>query len=269
MLNKVLSWIDVRTHPPLRFAFPPSPLKPQEDPVDHSDVTDSDPDDDAKDAIIADPSGRRRLSSQTASTLHPSQSNDSMSEESRFLSMRSLIRGVSPYVSLDGDRLAAFSPSPKATFASPSRSSTILATETSLFVPSNRDAANGPAIGDSSTSKSRLPTTLKNRLPNATLNIDLRSLNLHLAIRTSEILACSESMWEWVLTYQKEVRAQKAEQQAKSAPRARSGSLPVDEPPKKQSSLFGTIRAEKPTLKSLIYDLTREDFDNLLGRFEM
>jgi hypothetical protein len=35
-------------------------------------------------------------------------------------------------------------------------------------------------------------------LPNPTLNVDLKFLNLHLALRVKEIVACAEAMWEWV-----------------------------------------------------------------------
>lgn len=43
------------------------------------------------------------------------------------------------------------------------------------------------------------------KLPTATtLNADLRTLNHHLAMRTKEIVACSESMWEWVQQFQRE-----------------------------------------------------------------
>ena len=35
-------------------------------------------------------------------------------------------------------------------------------------------------------------------------DIDIKSLHLHLSTRVSEILACSESMWEWVLEEQEQ-----------------------------------------------------------------
>jgi hypothetical protein len=40
------------------------------------------------------------------------------------------------------------------------------------------------------------------RLPNPALDVDLRSLNLHLALRVKEIVACAEAMWEWVSEFQ-------------------------------------------------------------------
>ncbi|KZV65309.1 hypothetical protein PENSPDRAFT_737815 [Peniophora sp. CONT] len=45
-----------------------------------------------------------------------------------------------------------------------------------------------------------------NRLPNKTLSFDLQSLNLHLSIRVSELAACREAMWEWLVRWQEKER---------------------------------------------------------------
>jgi hypothetical protein len=45
-------------------------------------------------------------------------------------------------------------------------------------------------------------TSWLNTLPNQRLKFDLQSLNLHLSIRVTEILACAEAMWEWVCDFQ-------------------------------------------------------------------
>ena len=47
------------------------------------------------------------------------------------------------------------------------------------------------------------PTSTRPHLPNPALNVDLRSLNLHLALRVKEIVACAVTMWEWVCEFQK------------------------------------------------------------------
>lgn len=39
-------------------------------------------------------------------------------------------------------------------------------------------------------------------LPNPALDVDLKFLNLHLALRVKEIVACAEAMWEWVREFQ-------------------------------------------------------------------
>jgi hypothetical protein len=93
--------------------------------------------------------------------------------------------------------------------------------------------------GDLATKRlSRLPTT-------ATLNADLRTLNLHLALRTKEIIACSESMWEWVEQFQRESAAT---------------SMP---------NLNALSNWSLDMTRCAILEMTREDFDLLLNNFTM
>ena len=95
------------------------------------------------------------------------------------------------------------------------------------------------------------------RLPNTTLNIDLRTLNLHLALRAKEVVACSESMWEWVLEYQENALTQ-------SDGRNRSGSV--------GAYMGGDVSASNSSLdltRNVILEMTRDDFDLLLNNFEM
>ena len=73
---------------------------------------------------------------------------------------------------------------------------------------------------------------LSSRLPNRRMEFDLGTLNLHLALRTSEILACGEAMWEWVVEYQK----------------------------KEEKTRDGELLA--------IGGMRRDEFDKLLGKFE-
>jgi hypothetical protein len=79
-------------------------------------------------------------------------------------------------------------------------------------------------------------------IPNKNLNIDLRTLHLHLTLRAKEILACSETMWDWV---------RDAQVAAKSNPR----------------------RTQRPDTSGYDHhaaalDLNREDFNQLLLNFE-
>ncbi|KAF8799001.1 hypothetical protein BYT27DRAFT_7264526 [Phlegmacium glaucopus] len=110
----------------------------------------------------------------------------------------------SPSVTLDGTRGNAYSPSQQANFA----------------------------------------TKRMSRLPTTTLNIDLRTLNLHLALRAKEILACSESMWEWVEEFQ----------------RTSETSIP---------RLNGPSSWSMGVTRCAILEMTREDFDHLLNNFTM
>jgi hypothetical protein len=123
---------------------------------------------------------------------------------------------------------------------------------TSVPVPSSQSAEG--AAQD-------LATTLANfkiRLPNTTLRLDLRTLNLHLAARTSEILACAEAMWEWVLEFQAE------KIKWKQNPRLKSNR--VDHSSSKLQASAGQL--EDPT-KVAIAELTRAEFDGLLTQFNL
>ena len=72
------------------------------------------------------------------------------------------------------------------------------------------------------------------RPPNLAVDVDLRTLNLHLAVRVKEIVACAEAMWEWVCEFQ--MRGRERE--------------------------MGGVYAK-------IMELKREGFDELLVRFEL
>lgn len=73
-------------------------------------------------------------------------------------------------------------------------------------------------------------------LPNPALDVDLKFLNLHLALRVKEIVACAEAMWEWVSEFQ-------------------TGSMG-------RKNLTDGVYVK-------IMGLTRSQFDELLMRFEL
>ncbi|KAJ7600716.1 hypothetical protein C8J56DRAFT_15829 [Mycena floridula] len=230
-----LHFQDVRSHPPLQLTFPPRP-KPHVEPLGER-PDESDPDDDARDAIIPNRSKRPsidpatpRAADQSATSYFSSASASDPEGESRFLSIHGLVHGTSQYVTVDVSRISAFSPRKK--------------------MPKDHQ----PSVQELEQSKQRYMR--QNRLPNATMNMDIRTLNLHLAVRTREILACAESMWEWILQHQKHVKA------VQSARRARAGSVDAYNMSRDSSS-------ESPSLKSTVDTLTREDFDALLSNFEM
>lgn len=85
-----------------------------------------------------------------------------------ILSTADLMQGKSPYAGVDDAQFAAA--------ISPGKAST----------PSARGAR-------------RSGTATMNGL---VMDVDLRTLNLHLAIRVKEILGCAEAMWDWVVDYQ-------------------------------------------------------------------
>ncbi|KAF8965139.1 hypothetical protein BDZ97DRAFT_1904235 [Flammula alnicola] len=235
---------DVRTHPPLVYAFPPLPIKLEEDedepptpnkraqapgPSDSSEVDT----DDARDAVVPRPKKARSTNSrksQNSSSTPPAPfayENGELMEDHRWMSMQALMQHQSPYVTLDDSRGYAFSPSKRATFLT-------------------RTDKEG---------KPKQPSVL----PNTTLHIDLRSLNLHLALRAKEIIACSESMWEWVLDYQAGTLP--------NAARGRSGS--VESPAFLPGVDESASSSDLDLTRGVIMDMTREDFDHLLNNFEM
>ena len=83
---------------------------------------------------------------------------------------------------------------------------------------------------------SRLPTTTN-------VNDDMRTINLHLALRAKEIIACSESMWEWVERFQRE-----------------SATIPTSNDLSNWSL---------DMTRFTILEMTREDFDHLLNNFTL
>ena len=88
-------------------------------------------------------------------------------------------------------------------------------------------------------------------VPGRALEIDLRSLHMHLSTRVSETLACAEAMWEWVVAEQQRHAAERA------SGRGRSRSMGDDE------------EVDEDTQLKAIRELTRADFDACLSRFEM
>ena len=76
-------------------------------------------------------------------------------------------------------------------------------------------------------------------IPNKNLNIDLRTLHLHLTLRANEIMACAETMWDWVHETQEAIKTNAG----------RRATLPGEH-------------------HAAVLDLNREDFNGLLLNFE-
>lgn len=191
-----------------------------------SDENSSD-DDEARDAIRPKP--LKHKSQLGATKTHRSRYRSTLGRptdrtlaDTRLLSRRDLMQRHSPYVSFDGSRAYALSPSTAGKNAGPVRVS---------------------------------------RIPNSTLQIDLKTLNLHLHLKTVDILGCSEPMWEWVTQHQAEHQADFAKKtlhgqpirpmQREASPESTASMVPLD------------------PIMSGIAELTREDYDILLSNFEM
>ncbi|KAF9450567.1 hypothetical protein P691DRAFT_758075 [Macrolepiota fuliginosa MF-IS2] len=241
---------DVRTHPPLLFTFPPTALlhsesryvTESETSSSSSDEFSSD-DEEARDAIRPKPPKSKIPKnmprpaelprSRYRSTLgNPEEDNP---EVLRFLSFSQLVHRQSPYVTLDGSRAYAFSPVSQAHRRS---------TDSKLFGPIRMS-----------------------RLPNATLNIDLKSLNMHLYLRTMDVLGCSEPMWDWVEQYQEEIAKRRSTNGTQPYTHTPGGAI---RPMQSETSLHSSTSADSTdSVMNGIAEMTRDDFEMLLSNFEL
>ncbi|EIW81029.1 hypothetical protein CONPUDRAFT_165259 [Coniophora puteana RWD-64-598 SS2] len=259
---------DVRTHPPIVFKFPPprtsptgeplSPPPPQRQQQQQQRSHDADDGEDTQTSATPTASafkpgpGPRRLA---AAPWDP--------DRQTIISQLELLMGACPYVSLDDVRFTAFSPSHKASFnqllsgnksregstvgasdggpGSPRSTASTLGDMSALSALAG--AEGGSAVGSPSVSPANL-ALFKTRLPNDKLEIDLRTLPLHLHLRVKEIVSCAEAMWEWVEWYQTE------------------GCQPG-------KGLSASASIDNVGVGQQIGELTRAEFDALLVRFEI
>lgn len=158
----------------------------------------------------------------------------------RWLSMQGLLARNSPYVTFDGSRGYAYSPSKLAALNRPSTSSSDKASR--LTVTMVAPAAN------------TVPA------PGSALAVNLNSLNLHLTLRAKEIVACSESMWDWVAGMQEGPEGQEARAALTQGGPPGSARVQGADAVDQAEDLYAT--------RAVILDMTRDDFDRLLCNFE-
>jgi len=271
---------DVRTHPPLQYSFPPTPpkLRPK--------VTEDEHEGEEEDHFnhTPEPNGdgghvhgmvqpTRTMSTKSLSLAPPhTDEHGEVKEDHRWVSIKELLSQHSPYVALDKSRIIGLPP-------------THLAGHTHAGL---KRRAGPPSLPVKKPKDLPLLSATSSVLPNGVLNIDLRSLNVHLLLRAREVLACSETMWEWLEEYQAILKSAEMLRErngsgvsaARSAPttaasRIRSGSLEaalaaatahgsasfVAHPGESETSLDMT--------KNTLMEMTREDFDQLLIHFEL
>lgn len=230
---------DVRTHPPLIASFPPLPSLSHENETTDSNVdtligsnTDSLQNGTTrpKDLVQPNPPGidypPSRTHSRRGSMAEPS------SPVEPLLSLPNLLNKASQFVTLDDRRFNAFSPSARASFPLPQ---------------------GGTSGGPQSPPQSPTGDMRLNRLPNARLDIEVSSLNIHLSLRVHEVMACAEAMWDFVKEYQQLY-----------ASRAVLNGVP-------QLLARGSKRmqmAPEPIHTSLV-QMSRIDFNALLSHFEL
>ncbi|KAG6890598.1 hypothetical protein C0995_006574 [Termitomyces sp. Mi166 len=235
---------DVRTFPPLKYHFPTISRKNRlfnHDREDNGEAAveglSSDDTDDARDAILPSPVSRtiRRKHSRRIPAQNRKKEDVSISEENRYAGVRGLVHHSTSSTMLDEPRAFALSPS-------------IKGMSTNIASAIQRGSF----------------------LPDTTMHLDVENPNLHLALRAAEIVACSEPMWEWVQKFPAEVMARRErETTSRTTSRSyRSGSGSIEMPSRISTASVATSRSPDP-FESSILDLTREDFDGLISRFEM
>ena len=100
-------------------------------------------------------------------------------------------------------------------------------------------------------------TSWLNTLPNQRLKFDLQSLNLHLSIRVTEILACAEAMWDWVCEFQNLQQPHRGQQ----SHMYRDYSM--------IRNVHSGEKAGTHRFRNELIGLSRAEFDVLLTRFEL
>ncbi|KAL1742349.1 hypothetical protein HDZ31DRAFT_43460 [Schizophyllum fasciatum] len=198
-----LHFEDVRSHPPLEFAFPPRPASPV--------GSDGSSDDSLSEFDNPGPSLRG-----SKAGGHPN--SDPQRGDGSGLTAKNIVRHDTQLVTFDDSRLISFG-----------GGQNIFRTQESQSIPAQRQRLESRA--------------------NRNLHLDVRTLNLHLALRAAEIRACAEPMWEWVLEYQAKRRALQ---------RSRS-----------RASLAALSDMGRHGPEDEVAMLAREDFDELLARFDM
>ncbi|PFH46520.1 hypothetical protein AMATHDRAFT_69619 [Amanita thiersii Skay4041] len=159
-------------------------------------------------------------------------------EESRFLSMQALLQHQSRYVSLDETRPTAFSPSTRTRFGLPNRDMKVAAIRRG------------------------------SRLPNGELKLDLKTLNLHLSLRTAEILACSEAMWEWTESERHRLK-RTADEERKRGREREKGSRSYHVRARNSTSSYESSQSPEAQFKARLLEMCRDEFDELLSNFRL
>lgn len=154
----------------------------------------------------------------------------------------------SSLVALDTSRYSGFSPT---------------ALRHSLSLPGQPRSRSVSVSGDPTSgdvdvakpAKTDIFDTIKlNPLPNKTINFDPRSVNLLLALRVQEVLACAEPMWDWVVDFQETV----SRASATMSPRLTFDGITFQAP-----------RRRRHPKEDALMSLTRLQFDEHLRCFEL
>lgn len=179
--------------------FPPRLPSPPDD-EEYDELTDDEFD--VEDSPVLSRSSGSMVPSSVARSRSTSSRRSWGGHASAYVGTQDLLhRSVETLMSLDEARSSAFSPSTHASFPAKSQPKS---NPGSPLLPGQQDDA------PRSMTELSLDQIRPSRLPNKQLDLDLRSLNLHLSLRATEILSCAEGMWDWIKGYQQHIRAKVA-----------------------------------------------------------
>ncbi len=230
----------VRSHAPIMFMFPPPDLAHIKQQLSHS----------IGDTNHSDPELRSTHFAKSGSVT--------------VIGGRDILHQAQQYVILDesavapGTKTARQKATPTTISSQPPTRTNSVDTQTKIRFPSIPSLVSSGSLFSEDRSTSTYSHAVGvdmniaswfNTLPNQRLKFDLQSLNLHLSMRITEILACSEAMWEWVCEYQDALHTHRG-QTHKSNPQSR----PSTDAGRFTSELVG---------------LSRSEFDVLLTQFEL
>ena len=104
----------------------------------------------------------------------------------------------------------------------------------------------------------------RNPLPNKTARLDPRTVNLLLALKVGEVLACAEPMWDWVVDFQEAaVGRAGVGVGGGAASRGNAGGGGMGAVGRRRSM------ARRHPGQDALLALTRLEFDGLMKRFEL
>lgn len=215
-----------------------------------------------------------------------SYTDSAKSRNSYILSAKELMSGASDYVVVDKSRVSAFSPRGNIASARANRRPDSIGPNThgeefgaklpSIDVEDYSQTSIEGSARAGGNALARLKTVQQvNMLPNQNIEMDLRTLNLHLHARVAEVLACAESMWEWIVEFQ----AKEREKQSRKLwpPVKGDNSMKANQSMDDFGSIgsFGAMLSSSsdpserlgPEVKRELMEMTRERFNEIMTWF--
>ncbi|PCH39988.1 hypothetical protein WOLCODRAFT_162007 [Wolfiporia cocos MD-104 SS10] len=252
----------VRTHPPLITTFPPPPRRARA-PASARQSRDHG----SHEQHVSNLTGLGQACAAQLLQEHAaaSPSHEMISERIRRLDLALLHpEGESPYVGVPeiiaGTRMYVRTDLGRYTAHAPA----------SVFQPNDyqtKDDVHHPASSPSTPGGAPHHTIaalgpVEERLPIDAIQFDMRTLNLHLSVQVQEVLACAESMWDFVVEFQ---NTHGEEEELRIQERARRRLS------RSHGEVAGALAAisRESSMRTRLLHLTRADFDMMLMNYKL